>query len=213
MWMRIGKNRRRPAIERTFAGGCQKLGICPDHCLNWCVFILILLFASTPMRAAETASALEYKIKAGYLFNLAKFIEWPAGSLPFADSLFTIAVLDEGEAFAVIQSVLEGKQVNGHLMKVKSVRTNLAEKDFQILFVTRAAGKSPQELRPALAGIAALLVGETDQFAERGGMVGFVREQEAIHLTLNLERTTAARLKVSARLASVARLVKSLDLK
>jgi hypothetical protein len=96
---------------------------------------------------------------------------------------------------------------------VKSVRTNPAEKDFQILFVTRAAAKSPQDLRLSLAGTAVLLVGETDQFAERGGMVGFVREQEAIHLTLNLERTTAAGLKVSARLSSVARLVKSLDLK
>ena len=82
-------------------------------------------------------------------------------------------------------------------------------KDLHLLLVTRVAGKTPEQLSK-LAGTAPLLiVGETDAFAEHGGMVGFVREEDAIRLTLNLERTTKAGLKVSAKLSSVARLVKT----
>ena len=64
-------------------------------------------------------------------------------------------------------------------------------------------------MRAALGSAATLLVGETDQFAEHGGMIGFVREEDAFRLRLNLESATNTNLKISAKLASVATLVKT----
>jgi hypothetical protein len=75
--------------------------------------------------------------------------------------------------------------------------------------VTRAAGKTPEEIREVLAAAPTLVVGESDQFAERGGAFGFVREDESIRLVLCLEHAAEAGLKVSAKLANVARPVKS----
>ena len=177
----------------------------------WWILVMALAAMIVPVRAVaeDSTAAIEYKVKAGYLFNFAKFIEWPDSALPAADSLFVIGVLDGGEAFPVLQSLLEGKQVNGRTVKVKAVSAAAVGKDIHILLVTRASGKSPVEVQAALGGAATLLVGETEQFAERGGMVGFVREDEAIRLTLNLERAAEAGLKVSAKLSTVARVVKS----
>ncbi len=161
-----------------------------------------------PLRAAASdAVELEYKVKTGYLFNFANFIEWPPAALPEPNSPFIVGVLDGGEALPVLQSLLKGKSVNGHPVQVRAVSADRIGRDVHILFVTRAAGKSPAEIQAALGGAATLLVGETERFAERGGMVGFVREEDNIRFQLNLERVAEAGLRASAKLASVARLV------
>lgn len=174
---------------------------------------LIALFLGVmvlPARGASSeAGALEYKVKAGYLFNFAKFIEWPASSLPETATPFVIGVLEGGEALQVWKLLLTGKNVNGHPVEVKAVSAVRPESDLHILFVTRESGRTPEEVRAALGAANTLVVGESDHFAERGGMVGFVREDDVIRLTLNLERANAAGLKVSAKLSSVARVVKS----
>lgn len=169
---------------------------------------LLPLLASVAGQGAESA-ALEYKVKAGYLFNFAKFIDWPASALPAADTPFVIAVLDAGEAAPVLEALFAGKNVNGHPVQVKAVSAASLPKDAQILLVTRAAGKTPEEIREAMGDAPTLLVGETEQFAERGGAIAFVREEESVRLTLCLEHTASAGLKVSAKLSNVAKAVKS----
>jgi YfiR/HmsC-like len=169
---------------------------------------LLSLLVPATGQGAESA-ALEYKVKAGYLFNFAKFIEWPASALPAADSPFIIAVLDAGEAVPVLEPLFAGKNVNGHPVQVKAVSAASLPKDAHILLVTRAAGKTPEEIREALGDGPTLLVGETEQFAERGGTIAFVREEESVRLTLCLEHAASAGLKVSAKLSNVAKPVKS----
>jgi hypothetical protein len=158
---------------------------------------------------ADSTVALEYKVKAGYLFNFAKFIEWPASAFPSTNSPFVIGVLDGGEASPVMRSLFEGKRVNGRPVEVRLVFPETITKDIHILLVTRAAGKTPEELRKFSGSCSMLMVGETDEFAERGGAIGFVREEESVRLTLCLEHATQAGLKVSSKLSNVAKLVKS----
>ena len=174
-------------------------------------WVALGLFLLLPLgaRAADATAALEYKVKSGYLLNFARYIEWPTTCLPAPDSPFIIGVLDGGEALPVVKTLLEGKKVDSHPVQVKAVTADQIGKDIHVLLVTRAAGKTPEEIRSALGNAATLLVGETEQFAERGGTVGFTREEESIRLSLNLERATEAGLKVSAKLASVARQVKT----
>jgi len=170
---------------------------------------LIVGLGLLPVRvSAANAAMLEYKVKAGYLFNFAKFIEWPAQSLPLPNSPFVIGVLDNGDAFALLQSLLEGKMVDGHPLEVRRVEANALDSDLHILLVTRSAEQSPHAIRAALGKSATLVVGETEKFAERGGMLGFVREKEVIRINLNLEQTAAVGLKVSSKLATVAMVVR-----
>ncbi len=159
------------------------------------------------LRAADAPATLEYKVKAGYLFNFAKFIEWPAGAYAAVDSPFVIGVLDGADALAAMQTVLAGKLVDGHPVQVRAVAADQIGKDLQLLFVSRTGGKTPEELQQDLGPAATLVVGETDEFAERGGMIGFIREKETVRFNLNLERAADAGLKVSSKLSNVAKQV------
>jgi hypothetical protein len=170
---------------------------------------LTLLLAPPAMHAADSPAALEYKIKAGYLYNFAKYIEWPAKTLPATNSPIVIGVLDGAGALPVVQSIFQNKSVAGRPLQVKAVFPTTLDASCHILFLTRAAGPSPLEVRQTLGSAATLLVGEDDQFAERGGMIGFVREEDSFRVHLNLEAATQAGLKVSAKLSSVAKVVKS----
>ena len=158
-----------------------------------------------PSVAANSAVTLEYGVKAGYLFNFAKYITWPSSAFPAETSPFVVGVLDDGEASAVVRSAIEGKNVNGRPVEVRSVSTESIGVGVHILLVTRAADKSPEELRKLAGSASVLMVGETDEFAERGGAIGFVHENESIRLTLCLEHATDRGLKVSAKLATVAK--------
>ncbi len=159
---------------------------------------------------AADFSELEYKVKAGYLYNFAKFITWPVTTPTRAESPLIIGVIGDGKVIPILKSVLAGKSVNDHPVRVIPISANQVDSDVRILFVTKVAGISPEDIQTAWRQTTALLVGETDRFAERGGMVGFIHEENRIRLTLNLESTNQAGLKVSSRLASVARLVKSI---
>src|SRR5687767_9675389 len=71
--------------------------------------VLALLSGPMAVGAVDSTAALEFKVKAGYLFNFAKFVEWPDSAFPSADSPFIIAVLDGNEAQPVIEQILAGK--------------------------------------------------------------------------------------------------------
>lgn len=157
----------------------------------------------------DAPEAIEYRVKAGYLYNFAKFITWPAAPTPPAQGPLWIGLLDAGDAVPIIQPLLEGKQVNGRPIRIQAVKPGVLGRELHILMVTRSARRTPESIAAELGTNATLVVGETDQFATRGGMIGFVREEEAIRLTLNLDRATEAGLEVSAKLASVAKVVRT----
>ena len=163
-----------------------------------------------PVAAAEPNPAPEYKVKAAYLANFVRYVDWPACSFPTTKSPVVIGVLDAGEALPALQKYLDGKTVEGHPVILKAIvgKQIGSVNPWHILFVTRQAEKIPEELRTALGDSPTLLVGETEQFAERGGAVGFVLENESVRLTLCLENATEKGLKVSAKLSGVAKAVR-----
>jgi hypothetical protein len=171
--------------------------------------LVILGFTPKLVAAADSPDTLEYRVKAGYLFNFAKYVEWPANALAANNDPIIIGVLDKSDAAAVIQQVLANKLVNDRPIIVKAVSAPSVTDNCHILFVSRTANYSPADLKQALGAAATLLVGESDQFAEGGGMIGFIRENESLRVTLNLESVSEAGLKVSSKLASVARTVKT----
>jgi hypothetical protein len=168
-----------------------------------------LLMAALGARAADSVTELEYKVKAGYLFNFAKFIEWPVSAFQSTNSPFVIGVLDGGEASPLLRSLFEGKQVNGRHVEVRSVQPESIGRHLHILLVTRAASASLEELLRFAGSASLLMAGETDDFAERGGTIGFRREGDNFRLTLCLEHAAASGLRVNSKLSSVAKLVKS----
>lgn len=172
------------------------------------VVLLAVTAGWAPVRAAASeAPALEYKVKASYLFNFAKVVEWPAAALPAADSPFVIGVIGGGDAFIVLQDLLVGRMVGDHPVQVEAVKPERIGPGLHILFVTRAAGISVEKVRASLGSATTLVVGEAEGFAQRGGSINFVNVEGSVRFEANPAAAARARLKIGSQLLKLARVV------
>jgi hypothetical protein len=169
----------------------------PICCPRWRALALAL-YAAAAFPAA--ASDVEAKVEAAYLFHLTRFVDWPA--LPANE--VRICVLG-AEAVGGMMADLSGRQVRDRPLKIE-VDTVADPAACQILFIGRG-DKRLQELLHRLRGTAVLTVSDMDDFARRGGMVGFYFEAGKIKLEINADTARAANLKISAKLLEVARTV------
>jgi YfiR/HmsC-like len=170
---------------------------------------IALLCAPAPVGGSDAAAMLEYKLKAGYLFNFAKFVEWPTNVVPAANSPMIVGVLADDPAAPVIEQHLQGKIAGGHPLTVKLLPNLSGLPDCQMFFISRSQQENTDKLLANLQAAPVLVIGEVDQFAHRGGMINFVRKDESFRLEVNLEAAEKAGLKVSSKLASIGTIVKT----
>lgn len=175
------------------------------------LLIGVLIVVSGRPGLAATPSAevvMEYQLKAAFLFNFLKFTTWPADALPEKAPL-RIAVLAAPAVQAIIADALKGKQVDTHPVEVLGFGETDDWRGSHLLFVPRDNNQSPAALRAKLDSSPVLLVGETKNFSRTGGTIGFVQRGANIRFQINLEQAQACNLKLSARLACLAEIVKS----
>lgn len=174
-------------------------------------FAMLLALLVSTARPATNDVGLEYRIKAAYLYNFTKFIEWPPPPPAAAAEPFVLGVVDpDGFAFNVISESLRGKTgANGRAIAVRRLTAlDASALACNQIFITRASGLDSAQIRKALDGLPIVVVGETAGFAEQGGVIGFVLTGDAVHCEINLAGAQRAGVKLSGRLASVARLVR-----
>jgi hypothetical protein len=163
-------------------------------CILYC-----LLFS--PAICAENSSV-EYKIKAGYLYNFTKFVTWSDVN----SETFNVCIWGE-DPFGELIDPIEQRSAFGKpikLFRFDSLKSLEKELHCHILYVSSSVKDkvSGQDFDNTL------VVGESEEFIEQGGMIGFVNKQGKIKLQINLKTIKQSGLKVSAKLLEVAELVK-----
>jgi hypothetical protein len=176
------------------------------------LWIATLLMLTAPAGRAEPIDVtIEYRLKAAYLYNFTKFIEWPPPAFEGPASPFVVGVVDpDGSAATIISETLRGKTTaTGRAIEVRRLTALAAGAGgCHQLFITKASGLDPLVVRSTLGAAHVLVVGETDDFAEQGGAIGLVVAGDAVRCEVNLAGAERAGVKLSGRLASVARLVR-----
>jgi len=170
-----------------------------------------VLVRAAPDTGADPA--LEYKVKAAFLLNFAKFTGWPTQALATAEAPLVIATMSDDPVGPIISKALEGKMVNGHPLRVATLGETDDLKHYHVLFLSRAQKAQIDEVLRRLDGAPVLTVGETDDFARRGGMINLMRAGDSFRFQINLKAAEAAGLSISSKLASMATLVKSQNTK
>ncbi len=146
----------------------------------------------------------EQMVKAAFVFNLTKYVEWPAGA---ADNEIVIGFTGEGSMGQVLKQVLSGKVAGPRTVRVI---IEPAKEDLQHCNILYIAHSSPQKIRAVLERIAnrnVLTVGDTASFAKSGGAVGLVTAGDHVQIQINPAAAEAAQIKISSRLLSLATLV------
>jgi hypothetical protein len=167
------------------------------------LWVLGCLFFS-PLLCADDSSV-EYKIKAGYLYNFTKFITWPADNT----ETFNLCIVGD-DPFGELIDPIEQRSVMGRPIKLSrfdSLGTIDKESHCHILYIS----SSIKETLAARDIINTLVVGEGGEFLKQGGMIDFINKQGKIKLQINLKTIKKNGLKVSAKLLEVADVIKGND--
>ena len=182
--------------------------------LAWRLLCLVCLLGSQQLAANE--SSVEYKIKAGYLYNFTKFVAWSEDKTP----TFNICILGD-DPFGELLTPLELRSVEKRAIKLFRFQTldNLhrathSALQCHILFVSTTIQHQLGMLNIKLSlpnQANTLLIGDNDTFAGEGGMIGFINRDDKIKLQINLTAIKQAGLNVSAKLLEVAEPFKGTD--
>jgi hypothetical protein len=170
---------------------------------------LVLLAMLLPNAMAQSAT--EYQVKAAFLFNFAKFVEWPADAFSAADAPLQICVLGPDPFGRDFEQVIEDKAVNGHRLEVAHPDGVPQARACQILFIASSEKQKVREILQGLAGGSVLTVGDTPGFAKMGGVINFVLDENRVRFEINVKAAERAHLKLSARLLTVAKLIVAED--
>lgn len=157
---------------------------------------------------AEAASPppLEYQVKAAFLYQFIKFIEWPPQTFQATRETVVVGVLGESLMTSALPPI-EGKEAKGRRVVVKQFK-GVEELEFcHVLFISSSAEGHLGSILKTLKGSSTLTVSDMDGFARRGGMINFIVVENKIQFEINVEAAERANLKISSQLLRLARVV------
>jgi hypothetical protein len=158
----------------------------------------------------DSSNSSEYLIKAGFIFNFAKFVEWPQATFAQPDSPIVIGILGTDPFGALIDQIVQDKKIGGRGFVVKRLKWGADLKDLReckILFVGASERAHIDELVQIVRGLPILTVGETPGFAEHGGVIRLVLEDNRVRFEVNVDAAHQAGLTISSRLLTLARII------
>src|SRR6267142_296706 len=134
----------------------------------------ILAIAGFVATITQAQTATEYQVKAAFLFNFAKFVDWPAEAFPGADSPLQICVLGQDPFGHEFQDVIADKTINGRRIEVIHPSGVPQARACHIIFVSSSEKRQMRAILRGLQGPSILTVADTEGFAGMGGIINFV---------------------------------------
>ncbi len=162
----------------------------------------ISLITSIPAVALERDFP-EAKIKVAYLFNFLRFIDWPED---YESDVHICVVGDKKEYHAALDA-LGTQTLNDQVIIIKKFTAleNIHElTKCRIIFVTTNASHRQKIVLNSVKGTSALTVGESEGFAEQGGMINFIQINHTIRFEINLHSVNQANLRITSRILRIA---------
>ena len=173
------------------------------------LLIVAAVLCCSPVSNAQSEELTEYQVKAAFIYNFAKFVEWPAEAFADRNAPLRVCVLGENPFGPELMRVVNGKKIGGHDVVVSSFVEPQLARGCHVLFVSASERGQIAQLLEALRGSSVLTVGETGDFVRRGGIIRFVLDEGKVRFEVNLAAGEKARLKISSKLLTLARSVYS----
>jgi hypothetical protein len=173
--------------------------------------IVAFPFGDLPEIHGQSDGASEYAVKAGFLYNFAKFIEWPADSFASGTAPISFCVFGRDPFGDSLDEIVRGKAINNRGFEIR--RTNKLDelKGCQLIFISASEDGRFSQILESLKGTSSLVVGDSEDFAERGGAIAFFFEGNKVHFSVNVDAIKRARLELSSKLLALARIAHDAD--
>lgn len=179
-----------------------------------CLVALVLAahFPIADRAAGADQSPTEYQVKAAYLFNFLKFVEWPDDPATDPHGKWVIGFVGDSPIADELARLVGGKNVLGRELLVKKFQAADNPRGCNVLFISESEKKRLPSILTTLQGSSVLTVADMDNFIGAGGMIQFVVEDAKVRVAIDVGATSRAHLKVSSKLLSLARVVTGAEL-
>lgn len=169
---------------------------------------LLLLFFSgflAPDDRAQQGKPSEYRVKAVYLFNFGKFVQWPVASQPPPTlTSFPICVLGQDPFGSSLSDTIAGESIDGLRLVARQIDRVENAEDCRIVFVSSSEENRVINILDGLQAKPVLTVSDMPEFCNRGGMIQFVLDGNKVRFQVNLTAAQKAHLTLSSQLLKVA---------
>jgi len=176
----------------------------------WLGFLLqAALLGHWPAQAQENRPP-DYRVKAAFLYNFGKFVEWPAAAFASTNAPLVIGVLGGDPFHGDCERIVANKSINGHPVIVRQIGHPISAgqtpdysdlKSCHILFISASGPGNLPDILDALKGAGVLTVTDNpDHFAASGVIINFVMENESVRFEINDDAARRAGLKISSKL-------------
>jgi hypothetical protein len=175
--------------------------------LRWLAGLLsgACLFAGLTASLAQDSVSKEYQIKAAYLYNFAKFVEWPADSFTNNQSPLVIGVFGQNPFGDELKAIAKDHKINGRDIVIKPVATLAEAGGVHLMFFGVTEDDRVAGMLAALKNSSVLTVGESGKFFAAGGMITFVREADKVRFEIDAPAAEQHGVKISAQLLKLAK--------
>jgi hypothetical protein len=170
--------------------------------------VAVLLAAQPSMAQDADGINREHAIKAAYLYQFSRYVQWPTSTQDGEATPFVIGVLGDSPVADILNQIAQSKKIEGRTIVVKHFSSVSECTPCHILFIAASLDTTQQDKaieRFERAGV--LLVGEETGFTRRGGMANFTVNENRVLIEINLEKSKQAGLEISSKLLSLAKVV------
>jgi hypothetical protein len=154
--------------------------------------------------SAQAPKVTEYQVKAAYLANFGRFVEWPTSVAVAKSESFNICVLGQDPFGAHLDAAVTGETIGGSRVLAKRISRPQDAVDCRILFISSSEVSQWKEILTALRPLSVLTVSDMPQFARRGGIIQFLLDGNRVRFDINLAATERSGLNLSSELLKLA---------
>ena len=185
--MTFGPSILKACKKRRQTGNAARFGV-----------LLLICWVSTASCWADQ----EHQVKAAFIANFIKFIDWPDLGKP--GSKFVIGVYGADAYEHTIEDTLNGRSLSGHPIVVQQIHSDAEVKQCRLVVSGASSEDRIDKLTKICTESGVVLVGESDGFAKMGGTIGFLLVSARVRFEINLETAKKTRVSVSSKLLSLA---------
>lgn len=170
----------------------------------WHIAIFIAAFIGLITNSLAQEKPSEYEVKAAFLFNFAKFVEWPPEAFADTNSPIVIGILGENVFGKSLEKIINDRKVNSRGFQFRNFDSATEATNCQILFISASKKNDFAKIVSGLHSASVLTVSETDGFLKAGGMINFLFEGNNVRFQISDDAAKKAGLKISSKLLSLA---------
>ena len=165
-----------------------------------------VVLAGAP-RAGSAQNATTGEVKAAFLYNFARFTEWPRDAFESDAAPLVIGVAGDERLRQTLDTVIRGKVAGNRPLTTRRVKDANDASAIHVLYVGGTAASRAGEFVEAVNGGAVLTVGDVARFCENGGMINFLVVDNRVRFEISVVATEQSGLKVSSRVLTLAKTI------